>query len=97
MGRGDAKLRRSFSEKMQELMHKAASRPVEDIVDLACSTGLSSVELQQAFPRASITGVDLSPYFISVAKVMQRQRQVSPVAVTALRPCKWSRLLLQVS
>lgn len=40
------------------------------------ATGLSSLALLEAFPGASVTGVDLSPYFLAVGRYEQRERQV---------------------
>jgi ubiquinone/menaquinone biosynthesis C-methylase UbiE len=41
----------------------------ERVVDLGCSIGISTKYLQKQFgSRAEINGVDLSPYFLSVAK-----------------------------
>jgi methylase of polypeptide subunit release factors len=38
--------------------------------------GLSSLALLDAFPRASVTGVDLSPHFLAMALYEQRRREV---------------------
>ena len=65
---GDGRLRRSGSEAMKVLMEKLGARAVEDIVDIGCATGLSSLELAAAFPQANVQGVDLSEYFLSVAE-----------------------------
>ncbi|GAX79902.1 hypothetical protein CEUSTIGMA_g7342.t1 [Chlamydomonas eustigma] len=51
-------------------------QPPENIVDVGCSTGMSTRWLAGQFPEASITGVDLSPYFLAVAEWEQRQRRV---------------------
>ena len=65
---------------MCTLMRQAGIKPdVRQVVDLGCSTGLSSLELHRAFPKAHITALDLSPYFLAVAKFTQRQRQVCKV------------------
>lgn len=45
-----------------------------DIVDLGCASGLSSLELKRCFPHSTILGLDLSPYFLSVARVLQQER-----------------------
>lgn len=37
------------------------------ILDLGCGTGSTTLLLQQKFPQASITGLDLSPYMLVVA------------------------------
>ena len=71
--------------KMKQLMQEACTNTdVRHAVDLGCSTGLSTLELHQAFPEAQITAVDLSPYFITVARHDQRQRQVRQCTVTFL-------------
>lgn len=71
-------LRSNYSTKMKELMHAASiTTNVRHAVDLGCSTGLSTLELHQAFPQAHITALDLSPYFITVAQHDQCQREVT--------------------
>lgn len=58
------------------MQQAGVKQDIKQIVDLGCSTGLSSLELNRAFPQAQITAVELSPYFLAVAKFAQRQRQV---------------------
>lgn len=60
---GDAKLRQSYHDVLK------AQLPTEptDILDLGCSIGMSTVALQQTFPQARLTGLDLSPYFLAIA------------------------------
>jgi ubiquinone/menaquinone biosynthesis C-methylase UbiE len=60
---GDAKLRQSYHDVLK------AQLPAEptDILDLGCSIGMSTVALQQSFPQARLTGLDLSPYFLAIA------------------------------
>lgn len=67
---GDAKLRSSYH---QVLTSQIPTQP-KDILDLGCSVGMSSFALQEVYPNAKITGVDLSPYFLSVAQYQSRQR-----------------------
>lgn len=70
-------LRSNYSSKLKQLMQEAAvSSGIRTVCDLGCSTGLSTLELHAAFPEAQITALDLSPYFIAVAKHEQQQRQV---------------------
>lgn len=70
-------LRSNYSMKVKQLMQEArVNTDVRRAVDLGCSTGLSTLELHHAFPEAQIMAVDLSPYFITVAKHDQRLRQV---------------------
>lgn len=50
---------------------------VRDVVDLGCATGLSSLELLHAFPNARVEGIDLSPHFLAVGRLLLCQRQAS--------------------
>ncbi|ESA38020.1 hypothetical protein N836_33545 [Leptolyngbya sp. Heron Island J] len=61
--RGDIRLRQSY---LDVLLEQLPQTP-ETIVDLGCSTGLSTHALQQAYPKAKIIGVELSDYFLTVA------------------------------
>ncbi len=79
---GDAMLRQSFHTALQQEI----ATPPQDILDLGCSVGMSTFALQAAFPQAQLTGVDLSPYFLTVAQYRDRQRQ----AQSAIQPAiKW--------
>lgn len=60
---GDAKLRQSY----QDVLMAQLPNPPKAIVDLGCSTGMSTFALQDCYPEASIAGVELSPYFLSIA------------------------------
>ena len=68
---GDAKLRASYHEVIKS---QIASSP-QDIVDLGCSVGMSTFALGEVYPEAKMTGVDLSPYFLAVAKYRSQQRE----------------------
>ena len=43
------------------------------MLDLGCSVGLSSCWLAAEWPQAQVTGLDLSPYFLAVAELRERQ------------------------
>ncbi len=60
---GDAKLRQSY----HDLLTAQIPTP-NDILDLGCSVGMSTFALQAVYPQARITGVDLSPYFLTIAQ-----------------------------
>ncbi len=60
---GDAQLRRSYHQILQAQL----PQPPQNIVDVGCSVGMSTFALQAAYPQAQITGIDLSPYFLTVA------------------------------
>jgi ubiquinone/menaquinone biosynthesis C-methylase UbiE len=79
---GDAMLRQSFHTALQQ---EIAPSP-QDILDLGCSVGMSTFALQATFPQARLTGVDLSPYFLTVAQYRDRQRQAQqPIP----QPIQW--------
>jgi len=67
---GDPRLRQSYHNIVEE---QITIQP-EDILDLGCSVGLSTFALQEIYPQANLTGVDLSPYFLAVAQYNSRQR-----------------------
>lgn len=74
---GDSRLRQSYHQVLQAQLPIAP----KDIVDLGCSVGMSTFTLQETFPEAAITGVDLSPYFLAIAQY----RTQEPVAPSAPR------------
>lgn len=68
---GDAKLRASY----HEIVKAQISSSPQDIVDLGCSVGMSTFALGDVYPEAKMTGVELSPYFLSVAQYRSQQRE----------------------
>ncbi len=66
---GDARLRQSYHDVL-----KAQAEAPKDILDLGCSVGMSTFALQDTYPQARITGLDLSPYFLAIAHHRSRQR-----------------------
>jgi len=71
---GDARLRSSYHDIVTNLI-PASPR---DILDLGCSVGMSTFALQEIYPQAQVTGLDLSPYFLAVAHYNSVQRH-SPI------------------
>ena len=51
----------------QAAIAKIVGQP-QRILDLGCGTGSSTLMLKQAFPRANVTGLDISPYMLTMAK-----------------------------
>ncbi|KAI7740571.1 hypothetical protein M8C21_027691, partial [Ambrosia artemisiifolia] len=45
---------------------------IRDILDIGCSVGVSTRFLADKFPSAKLTGLDLSPYFLAVAKYKEK-------------------------
>ncbi|WIA38990.1 hypothetical protein OEZ86_005142 [Tetradesmus obliquus] len=59
----------------KEAYHSQHGLPAPgSILDIGCSTGISSRWYQAAWPDADITGLDLSPYFLAVAELEERRR-----------------------
>ena len=71
--KGDGKLRQSY----HDVLKVEISDPPQDVLDLGCSVGMSTFALQEIYPHAKITGVDLSPYFLAVANYNSHQRQAN--------------------
>lgn len=66
---GDAKLRQSYHDVLQvQIDHDP-----QDILDLGCSVGMSTFALQAVYPQATVAGLDLSPYFLAVARYRAQQ------------------------
>ena len=70
---GDAKLRQSYHDSLQAHL----PQPPQRILDMGCSTGLSTFALQALYPTADITGVDLSPYYLAVANYRSQPQNKS--------------------
>jgi ubiquinone/menaquinone biosynthesis C-methylase UbiE len=79
--KGDAQLRQSYHQGLQAVI----TTPPQAILDLGCSVGMSTFALQDLYPQAQITGLDLSPYFLAIAhhRAQQQQRQVTWVHAPA--------------
>lgn len=61
---GDSRLRNSYHQVLQQQI----LNPPQDIVDIGCGVGMSTLTLQDIYPEANLTGIDLSPHFLTVAQ-----------------------------
>jgi ubiquinone/menaquinone biosynthesis C-methylase UbiE len=68
---GDPMLRDSYHQVIQKQLNITPNT----ILDLGCGVGMSTLALQAIYPQAQVTGVDLSPYFLSVAQYREQQNQ----------------------
>ncbi|MBE9118151.1 class I SAM-dependent methyltransferase [Lusitaniella coriacea LEGE 07157] len=68
--KGDAQLRQSY----HEVMTREIPIQPETVLDLGCGVGMSTFALQDVYRSAKVTGVDLSPYFLSVAQYNSEER-----------------------
>ena len=69
---GDARLRQTYHDVLKAQLPTAPT----SVLDIGCSVGMSTFALQEAFPDAQLTGLDLSPYFLAVAKYRGEGRGV---------------------
>jgi ubiquinone/menaquinone biosynthesis C-methylase UbiE len=68
---GDTQLRQSY----HDILKKHLPNSPKSILDMGCSVGMSTFALQDLYPEANITGLDLSPYFLAVANYRTQERQ----------------------
>jgi ubiquinone/menaquinone biosynthesis C-methylase UbiE len=68
---GDAKLRQSY----HDILKAQIPQTPQTILDMGCGVGMSTFALQKLYPQAEMTGLDLSPYFLAVAKYRSQQNQ----------------------
>jgi ubiquinone/menaquinone biosynthesis C-methylase UbiE len=66
------RLRDSFHQAIVQYRSSRRSAPVQDILDIGCSVGLSTLPLHRFYqaqnPQVCTTGLDLSPYMLTVAQ-----------------------------
>ena len=60
-------MRYNATDSIKNYVYHHIHRPVHNILDMGCATGISTNYVHHAFPKSNIVGVDLSPYFISTA------------------------------
>lgn len=72
---GDAQLRQSY----HDLISKALPTPPQNILDIGCSVGMSTFAMQEVYPAAQLTGLDLSPYFLTIANYRAEQKQTKSI------------------
>ena len=61
---GDFTLRDNFHKNMLTILSGNNFSP-KTILDIGCSTGLSTLKLANSFPESEIIGLDLSPHMLS--------------------------------
>lgn len=68
------RLRDAAHDVVKKYMQSNECLEVKDVLDVGCSVGVSTRFLAEAFPDAhTVTGLDLSPYFLSVAELRREQ------------------------
>ena len=76
---GDTMLRQSY----HQVLLKQLSIAPANILDLGCGVGMSTFAIQQVYPQARVTGLDLSPYFLSVARYRGREQNIEWIHAAA--------------
>lgn len=69
----EMKIRQAFVKRVKEVLGK--NEP-QRILDLGVGTGTATLEWVQTFPKAEITGIDLSPYMLVAASLKLKDRKV---------------------
>jgi ubiquinone/menaquinone biosynthesis C-methylase UbiE len=72
---GDTQLRQSY----HDLITQTLTTPPQHILDVGCSVGMSTFAIQEVYPDAHVTGLDLSPYFLSIANYRAEQKQATQI------------------
>lgn len=67
----------------QHHLQYSGTTMIRDILDIGCSVGVSTRFLADKFPSANVTGLDLSPHFLSVAQF--KEKKIGP----RKNPIKW--------
>ncbi len=77
--KGDSMLRESYHKVLQQQL------PIQPttILDLGCSVGMSTFTLQEIYPQAELTGMDLSPYFLAVAQYKDKENKIKWINAAA--------------
>ncbi len=70
---GDSRLRQNY----HEILTQQLTISPQSILDIGCSVGMSTFPLQDLYPQAKITGLDLSAYHLAVAQYQSRQRNAN--------------------
>jgi SAM-dependent methyltransferase len=70
---GDPKLRQNYHDILKTVLKPEP----KSILDLGCGVGMSTFSLQATFPQAQVSGLDLSSYYLALARYRTRDRKVS--------------------
>ncbi|MGK7887679.1 MAG: class I SAM-dependent methyltransferase [Crocosphaera sp.] len=70
--KGDTRLRDNY----HSILKQQLSLNPQTILDIGCSVGMSTFPLQEMYPNAKLTGLDLSAYHLAVAHYRSQQRNL---------------------
>ena len=63
--------------KLRQQAIAAIQNQPQNILDLGCGTGSSTIMLKQAFPQAKVTGLDISPYMLTMSEYKGKQANLA--------------------
>ena len=67
-------LRYNITNNIKDYLHTTSLiKDPYEILDVGCSIGISTEYLYKSFPNSKLFGIDLSPYFISMAKLRSEE------------------------
>jgi len=66
--KAETELRKRYMEVISELIGSEQMNEFKDLLDVCCGIGNSTFSLVESFPGAKVKGLDLSAYFLAVAK-----------------------------
>ncbi|MGK7941883.1 MAG: class I SAM-dependent methyltransferase [Crocosphaera sp.] len=70
--KGDPRLRQNYHEILQQ---QVLITP-QSVLDIGCSVGMSTFPLQEMYPNAKVTGLDLSAYHLAVGQYRSKERNI---------------------
>ncbi len=70
--KGDPRLRQNYHEILQQQLLITP----QSVLDIGCSVGMSTFPLQEMYPHAKVTGLDLSAYHLAVGQYRSKERNL---------------------
>lgn len=68
-------LREKYMNYIKSEIGEERLNQMEEMLDICCGIANSTFSLKTNYPKANVTGLDLSPYFLSVAKYRGEERK----------------------
>jgi ubiquinone/menaquinone biosynthesis C-methylase UbiE len=72
---------KAFTAYAKPLINGANLKPAQNVLDVACGTGIPSLEIARSFvPSGLVTGIDLSPRLIEIAKEKAKRMAIPNIS-----------------
>ena len=70
-------LRGNYSNNIKKYYNEMnKTQNINHILDIGCSVGISTEFLYKNFPKSNLTGIDLSPFFLSIANFRAKKKNL---------------------